>query len=139
MLRTAVGEGIHVLRHTLWIDVGDQLKAHLLDHLGAEAVHLLEFPACVDVQHRKWQLARKEGFARQMQHHGRILADGIEHHRVTELGGDLADDVDAFRLQLFQMRQFVDHGYSRIGRWTAGRPLIGRNSNTALNSNQAAF
>ncbi|MBP0645528.1 hypothetical protein J8J17_27415, partial [Mycobacterium tuberculosis] len=25
----------------------------------------------------------------------------------------LADDVDALRLQLFQVRQFVDHGYSR--------------------------
>jgi len=58
-------------------------------------------------------LPGKKRLACQMQHHGRVFTDGVQHHRVIELGGDLADDVDAFRLQLFQMRQFVDHGYSR--------------------------
>jgi hypothetical protein len=65
------------------------------------------------VHHRERQLAREEGLARQVQHHGGIFTDRVQHHRVVELGGHLADDVDAFRLQLFQVRQFVDHGYSR--------------------------
>ena len=119
VLGTAIREGVHVLRHTLGVDVGDQLKAHLLDHLGAKAVHLLELPARVDMQHRERQLAREKGLARQVQHYGRIFADGIQHHRVAELCSDLTNDMDAFRLQLFQMRQFVDHGYSRFA---DGRP-----------------
>lgn len=67
----------------------------------------------MSTHHRERQLAREEGLARQVKHHGGVFTDRVEHHRVVELGGDLADDVDAFRLQLFQMRQFVDHGYSR--------------------------
>ena len=122
VLGTAMGEGVDVLGDAIWVHVGDQVQIHLGDHLVAEAVHLLEFPARVHVHHRERQLAGVERLARQMQHHGRILADGVQHHRVVELGGHLTDDVDAFRLQLFQMRQFVDHGYSRICRWTAGRP-----------------
>src|SRR3546814_10799521 len=107
------------LFRSLGVDVGDQLKAHLLDHLGAEAVHLLELPAGVDMQHRERQLAREEGLARQVQHYGRIFADGIQHHRVAELCSDLTNDMDAFRLTQFQMRQFVDHGYSRFVSWPA--------------------
>jgi hypothetical protein len=114
VLGTAVGEGVDALRHAIRVDVGNQIQAHFLDHLVAKTIHLLEFPARVHVHDRKRQLARKESLARQMQHHGRILADRVQHHRIIKLGGDLADDVDAFRLQLFQMRQFIDHGCSRI-------------------------
>ncbi|MNR10170.1 hypothetical protein D3C85_1264060 [compost metagenome] len=135
VLGAAVGERVDVLRHAVRVDVGDQVEAQLGDHLVAEAVHLLEFPASVDVHHRKRQLAREERLACQVQHHGGVFTDGVQHHRVIELGGHLADDVDAFRLQLFQMRQFVDHGYSRKlsyerppGRVRAGilaqRPLL---------------
>ncbi|MNZ94894.1 hypothetical protein D3C78_1140140 [compost metagenome] len=113
VLGTAVGERVDALGDAVRVDVSDQLQAHFLDHLVAEAVHLLEFPLGVDVHHRKRQLARKEGFACQVQHHGRILADRVQHHRVIELSGHLTNDVDALRLQLFQMRQFVDHSYSR--------------------------
>jgi hypothetical protein len=47
--------------------------------------------------------------------------------------------VDAFRLQLFQMRQFVDHGYSRKLSYErpAGRVRAG-NPSTAASSNQDA-
>ncbi len=118
-----MGERVDALRHTLWVDVGDQVEPHFLDHLVAEAVHLLEFPLGVDVHHRERQLAREESLARQVQHHGGILADRVQHDRVVELGGHLADDMDAFRLQLFQVRQFVDHGYSRKTiLWTASGP-----------------
>ncbi|MNQ56294.1 hypothetical protein D3C85_704140 [compost metagenome] len=118
-----MGEGVDALGDAFRIDVGDQVQAQLGDHLVAEAVHLLEFPLGVDVHHRERQLAREEGLARQVQHHGGVFTDGVQHHRVIELGGHLADDVDAFRLQLFQMRQFVDHGYSHktYGLRPAGR------------------
>ena len=123
VLGAAMGERVDALRHTFGVDVGDQLQAHFLDHLVAEPVHLLEFPLGVDVHDRERQLAREKGLARQVQHHGGILADRVQHHRVVELGGHLADDVDAFRLQLFQVRQFVDHGYSRKTiLWTACGP-----------------
>ncbi|MCY1412032.1 hypothetical protein D9M71_274290 [compost metagenome] len=117
-----MGERVDALRHAIRVDVGDQVQPHFLDHLVAEAVHLLEFPASVDVHDRERQLAGEERLAGEMQHHGGILADRVQHHRVIELGGHLADDMDALRLQLFQMRQFVDHGYSRNCLWTAGGP-----------------
>ncbi|MNW05298.1 hypothetical protein D3C71_2015310 [compost metagenome] len=92
------------------------------------------------MHHRKRQFAREEGFARQMQHHGRILADRVQHHRVIELGGHLTNDVDALRLQLFQMRQFVDHGYSReyrsYGR-PAGRVRAGHSSTASYSIDRA--
>ena len=128
VLGTAVGEGVDALSHTVRVDVSDQVEVHLGDHLFAETVHFLEFPASVDVHDRKWQAAGEKRLTCQMQHHGGVFADGIEHHRIIELGGHLTNDVDAFRLQLFQMRQFIDHSYSRIGRWTAA----GRNEGATL-------
>ena len=41
---------------------------------------------------------------------GRVLADRIEHHRVLELGDDLAEDVDALGLELAQVRQAAGGG-----------------------------
>ncbi len=63
-----------------------------------------ELPAGVDVQQREGHAAGVEGLARQMQQHGRILADRIEHHRTLEFGGDFAEDVDGFVFEGFQMR-----------------------------------
>ena len=40
-----------------------------------------------------------------MQHHGGILANGIQHHRVIKLGGHFADDMNGFGFKLLQMRQ----------------------------------
>ena len=122
VLGAAVGERVDALGDAVRVDVGDQVQAHFLDHPIAEPVHLLEFPAGVHVHHREGQLAGEEGLAGQVQHDRGILADRVQHHRVIELGGHLADDVDAFRLQLFQVRQFVDHGYSRNCLWTAVGP-----------------
>ncbi|MDT4837540.1 hypothetical protein FQZ97_712760 [compost metagenome] len=127
MLGAAVGEGVDALGDTLGIDVGDQVEAHLGDHLVAETVHLLELPLGIDVHHRERQLAGEERLARKVQHDGRIFTDGVQHHRVVELRGDLADDVDAFRLQLFQVRQFIEHGYSRLSlrrAWGDGRRAV---------------
>ena len=107
-----MGERVDALRHTVRVDVGDQVQAQVRDHLVAKRIHLLELPASIHMHHRERQLAGEERLAGQVQHYGGIFTDGIEHHRIIKLGGDLADDVDAFRLQLFQMRHFVEHGYS---------------------------
>ena len=53
--------------------------------------------------------AGMEGLPRQMQHHRGILADRIEHHRVAALGGDFADDVDAFGFEPLEMGQTIGH------------------------------
>jgi hypothetical protein len=45
-------------------------------------------------------LAGIEGLEREMQHHRGVFSDGIEHHRVAELGRDLAHDVDALGFEL---------------------------------------
>ena len=47
----------------------------------------------------------KNAFLRQVQHHRRILADRIEHHRPRRLGDGLAQDVDALGLEPVEMRQ----------------------------------
>jgi len=44
-----------------------------------------------------------------MQHHRRILADRIEHHRLFSLGHDFAHDVNALGLEPFEMRQGFRH------------------------------
>ena len=44
-----------------------------------------------------------ERLLRQPKQDRRVLADRVEHHRAFELGDDLADDVDAFRLERPQM------------------------------------
>ena len=46
-----------------------------------------------------------ERLLRQPQHHGRVFADGIQHHRLRELGSHFADDVDAFRFEGAQVSQ----------------------------------
>ncbi len=49
--------------------------------------------------------AGKKALRRQVQHHRAVLADRIEHHRTLGLGDDLAQDVDALRLELLEMGQ----------------------------------
>ena len=56
---------------------------------------------------RKRWLAGIECLQRQVQHHRRVLADGIQHDGAFKFGGDFADDVDAFRFQEFEVGQFV--------------------------------
>jgi hypothetical protein len=65
------------------------------------------------MQQRERRRGRVEGLLGQMQHRGRILADGVQHHRSLALGHHLAQDVDAFGLQALQMRQ--SHGRKILG------------------------
>ena len=79
-----------------------QVHAEPRRRLVAKRDHLAELPGGVDMQQRKRRLARRKSLLREMQHHARILADGIEHHRIFELGDRLADDVDRLRLEAAQ-------------------------------------
>ncbi len=38
-----------------------------------------------------------------MKHHARVLPDGIQHHRIAELGRDLPDDGDGLGFELLQV------------------------------------
>jgi hypothetical protein len=107
------GDGVGVL-------VDQQLEAELLGHPLAHLVHRLELPGRVDVQQRERRLRREEGLGSEVQHHRRILADGIEHHRPFALGDDLAQDVDALGLEALQVGEHLGgsnaFGCGRVGR-----------------------
>jgi hypothetical protein len=83
--------------------IDEQFHAGILRGLVAQVVHCLELPGRIDMEERKGRGRGVEGLLRQVQHHGGILADRIEHHRLFSLGDDLAHDVDAFGLQPLQM------------------------------------
>ena len=55
------------------------------------------------MQQREGRTRGEERLLRQMQHHGGILADRIEHHRALGLGDDFAQDVDALGFEALQM------------------------------------
>ena len=98
-----MGDGRDAVLHPLLVGMHDQIEAEP-PHLGiAKLDHLAELPGGVDMQQRKRRLARIERLQREMQHHREVLADRIEHHRIAELGRDLAHDVDALGLELPQI------------------------------------
>ena len=78
----------------------DAIAVH--DHV-AVADHVPELPGGVDVQQGERGLGRIEGLDRQVQHHPRVLADRIEHDRVVERRGHLADDLDGLGLEPAQV------------------------------------
>ena len=104
-----MGKRIDILRQPFGVLVHQQVKVHFLNHLRAELVHFLELPAGIHMQHRERQLAGIERLACQMQHHGGILADRIQHHRVLKLGSHFTNDVDALGFQLLEVGQFFQH------------------------------
>ena len=59
-------------------------------------------------------LTREEGFARKVDEHATILADGVKQHRFAELRGGLAQDMNGLRLEIAQVRQgWLSHDSSR--------------------------
>ena len=141
VLLRAVVERVDVLGLPLRVDPDLQVEALLAAEPIAELDHRPELPGRIDVQQRERQPAGVERLLRQPQHDGGVLADRVEHHRPLELGGDLADDVDALGLEYFQMGQVVTAAghppscsaspidpmspASRSGRGPTGRPEDG--------------
>ena len=97
------------------VDVDDEIEPELARRAVAEGDHVAKLPGGVDMQQGERQLAGMKGLARQMQHHRRVLADGIEHHRLGAFGRDLADDVDRFGLELVEMGE-IGGWHGALGR-----------------------
>ena len=97
------------VRDALLVDVDDQVEAEPLCRLVAERDHVPELPRGVDMHEREGQWRRMKRFHRKLQHDARILADRVEHHRVLEFGGHLANDLDRLGFEALEMlRQDAD-------------------------------
>lgn len=96
-------EGVDPQRLGLRIAMDDQLHARLFGRTFAQLVHRAELPCRIDMQQRKGRACREERLLGKVEHHGRILADRIEHHRLFGLGNDFAQDVDAFGFEPLQV------------------------------------
>ena len=92
----------------------------LATYVVAQLDHLAELPGGVHVHQRKRRLGGIERLHRQVQHHGRVFADRVQHHRVFELGGHLADDVNALRFELLEMREIVTRHNFQYSRTSGG-------------------
>ena len=101
----AVVEGIDALLLGFGVLVDDELDRRVRPDLVAQRVHVPELPGRVDMEQREGQRAREERLLGKMQHHRRILADRIEHHRAIGLGDRLAQDVNALGLEPIEMRE----------------------------------
>src|SRR5512139_1239153 len=117
-VEAAMVERVDALPLRLWIAVDDQFHPALARDLVAQRIHVAELPGGVDVEQGERRRRGMEGLARQMQHHRRILAHRIEHHRILGLGDDLAHDLDALRLEpleVGEIRPFLDQAL--VGHW----------------------
>jgi hypothetical protein len=86
-------------------------------HPIAERGHRRQLLRGVDVQPLERNASRVKRVLRKAQQHGRVVADGVHHHRLLEFRYDLAQDVDAFGFEAPQ-----DRGRSSI-RSSSQRPL----------------
>ena len=93
-------EGFHIALY-------NQVPSVFLGIFVAELNHFLELPLGVDVHQGEGHLARIEGLFGQTHHHGRVLADAIEHHRILELGRHLTNDMNGLGFEFLQMTKFV--------------------------------
>ena len=101
----AAVERVDPARDPLLVHVHQEVQPVLLRHPRAERVHLLELPRRVDVEERERRRRRPERLLREPEHHGAVLADRVQHHRVLGLGDDLAHDVDRLGLEPLEMGQ----------------------------------
>ena len=107
VLFAAMRERSDSLFNALWIDVDDEIEAEFFGHLIAEGNHFLELPCGVDMEEGEGGLSWVERLHGEVQHDSGVLADGIEHDRSVELGGNFTDDMNALGLKLLEVRQIV--------------------------------
>ena len=77
----------------------NQFDIKLCDTAVAKVNRLREVVARIDMHHRERNPRRPESLLGQTQHHDRVLAAGEQQAGPLELGGDLADDVNALSLE----------------------------------------
>lgn len=76
--------------------------------LVPEVDHLREAVAGVHVQQREREAPRAEGLLGEAQHHDAVLAAGEQEGGPFEGSGHLAEDVDAFGLEVFALGHLPD-------------------------------
>jgi len=91
-----VADRADAARHAIGVGVHAQLDTGLGGTPVAEGDHLAEFPAGIHVQQRDRRARGIKRLQQQVQQHRAVLAHRIQQHRVLELGGDFAKDVQAF-------------------------------------------
>ncbi len=90
------------------LDAGDdQAQPESVDPRVAAGEDLGEVVAGVDLEHGEGDLGGVERLLGEPQHDDGVLAAGEHQHRLLELGGDLAEDVDGLRFQLVQLAHLV--------------------------------
>lgn len=122
--RRAMADRADVLRDAVGVDVHAQVHAGLGRTAVAEGDHLAELPARIHMQQRNRRRRWRKRLEQQMQQHRTVLAHRIQHHRGPELGGDFAQDVDAFGLEPVEVRQGLQSHLGVVA--SAGRPADGR-------------
>ena len=95
--------GMGAVGDCFFVAMNDQADTEFGGIGVAELDHFFELVTGVDVEEGEGNGSGVEGFLGQAEHHGRVFADGIEHHRALKLAGDFAEDVDAFRLKSFEI------------------------------------
>jgi hypothetical protein len=98
-------EGIGSLVDCLRIGVDDQPRTDLRAKPVPELDHFPELIGCIDVQQGKRNRSGMKRLLGQPDHHRGVLADGVQHHRTLEFGGDFPYDVNTFGFQLTEMRK----------------------------------
>ncbi len=131
----AVGERADVLGDAVGVDVHAQFHSALGGAAVAERDHLAKLPARIHMQQRDRRRRRRERLQQQMQQHRTVLADRIQQHRIAELGGHLAQDVDALGLEPVEVGQGGRmHRGQRKTHWKGNVPRVAATAATGAGS-----
>ena len=100
---TAMVKRVDVLFNTLGVDMDNKVHANIPRHLVPKVIHGGKLPAGVYMHQGKGRRAGIKSLLRQVQHHRRIFAHRIEHHRVFGLGHHLTHDVNALGFEAVEV------------------------------------
>ena len=119
MQRRAGSDRIDAAREAVLVHMHDQIEPEPPRGFVAKRDHVAELPGGVDMQQREGEFRRIERLERDMQHDAGVLADRIQHHRLLELGNDVAHDLDGLGFKAPQMSRqhvsiFFGHGDQRL-------------------------
>src|SRR5690606_22125139 len=101
--------------HPVFVDVDQEVETEFIRHPVTKCDHLAEFPRRIHMQKWERRLCRIERLHGQVQKHRGILADRIQHHRLSEICRDLPHNVDRLGFQPLEVRMYFSHakGVSR--------------------------
>ena len=108
-LLRADAERIGAFFNRLLVGVNDQFRPDRRRKLVAELDHFTKLIGRIYVQKGEGNAPRIEGLLRQPDHHGRVLADGIQHDGVLKFGRDFANYLNALSFEKIEMvHRFTD-------------------------------